>query len=205
MFTGIIEELGHVLSVAHHPMGARLTLACRSILTDAVAGSSIAVNGACLTAVELSADGFSADLAPETLKRTNLGTLQPGDVVNLERPLRANARLDGHFVLGHVDGKGELLALDELGDGHWWMRLRVPDTLARYVVEKGSLAVDGISLTVAGMDATTAGLTIIPHTYQNTTLQSYRPGAELNLEVDILAKHLEKLASLSAPAKSLAG
>ncbi|MGA7415938.1 MAG: riboflavin synthase [Bryobacteraceae bacterium] len=198
MFTGIIEVLGRVLAMDHHQSGARLTVSCHSILTDAVAGSSIAVNGTCLTAVELSVDQFTADLAPETLKRTNLGALQPGSVVNLERPLRANARLDGHFVLGHVDGKAELLVMEALGGGHWWMRLRLPDNLIRYVVEKGSLAVDGISVTVAEIDGCRAGFTIIPHTYQNTTLHSYLPGAELNLEVDILAKHLEKLAIFPA-------
>ncbi len=199
MFTGIIEELGHVLALDHHQTGARLTVSCHSILTDAVAGSSIAVNGTCLTAVELSADQFTADLAPETLKRTNLGVLQPGSVVNLERPLKANARLDGHFVLGHVDGKAELQAMKALGNGHWWMHLRLPEALVRYVVEKGSLAVDGISLTVAEINGDTAGFTIIPHTYQHTTLHGYQPGAALNLEVDILAKHLEKLAILRIP------
>jgi riboflavin synthase len=200
MFTGIIEELGRVLAMDHHPTGALLTVSCHSILMDAVAGSSIAVNGACLTAVELSSNQFAADLAPETLKRTNLGVLQPGSVVNLERPLKANARLDGHFVLGHVDGKAELLAMDALGGGHWWMQLRLPEALVRYVVEKGSLAVDGISLTVAEIDGECGAFTIIPHTYQNTTLHAYQLGAELNLEVDILAKHLEKLAILRMPA-----
>ena len=199
MFTGIVEELGSVLALDHHETGARLTVSCHSILMDAVAGSSIAVNGACLTAVGLSANRFAADLAPETLKRTNLGALQPGSAVNLERPLRMTARLDGHFVLGHVDGKAELLAMEALGNGHWWMRLRLPGNLLRYVVEKGSLAVDGVSLTVAEIEGCNAGFTIIPHTYENTTFQSYRPGAELNLEVDILAKHLEKLAILPAP------
>jgi riboflavin synthase len=202
MFTGIVEELGRVLTMDHHQTGARLMVSCHSILTDAVAGSSVAVNGTCLTAVELSSDQFAADLAPETLQRTNLGALQPGSAVNLERPLKANARLDGHFVLGHVDGKGELLAMEALGNGHRWMRLRVPDDLTRYVVEKGSLAVDGISLTVAQIDGCCVGFAIIPHTYQNTTLHGYQPGAELNLEVDILAKHLEKLAILRVPASS---
>lgn len=202
MFTGIVEELGRVLALDPHPAGARLTVSCHSILMDAVPGSSIAVNGACLTAVEMSADQFTADLAPETLKRTNLGALRPGVVVNLERPLRANARLDGHFVLGHVDGKGELLAMEALGSGHWWMRLHLPEALTRYVVEKGSLAVDGISLTVAEIDGRNAGFAIIPHTYQHTTLHGYQPGAELNLEVDILAKHLEKLAILPLPPRN---
>ncbi len=202
MFTGIVEELGRVLAMNLHQTGARLTVGCHSILTDAVAGSSIAVNGTCLTAVELSNSEFSADLAPETLHRTNLGFLTAGSAVNLERPLRTNARLDGHFVLGHVDGKAELLAMNELGNGHWWLRLRLPDELTRYVVEKGSLAVDGISLTVAEIDGSVAAFTIIPHTYENTTLHSYRPGAALNLEVDILAKHLEKLMLPSAQTPS---
>jgi riboflavin synthase len=113
--------------------------------------------------------------------------------VNLERPLAANARLDGHFVLGHVDGTGELVSLHALGDGNWWLQIRVPDELARYIVSKGSLAVDGMSLTVAAVKANLVDFTIIPHTYQQTTLAGYKPGAKLNIEADILAKHLEKL------------
>jgi riboflavin synthase len=146
-----------------------------------------------VTAVELSDDRFSADLAPETLKRTNLGELHSGSLVNLERPLRANSRLDGHFVLGHVDGTAEVIGLDPLGEDNWWLRIRVPETLARYVVEKGSLAVDGISLTVAGIDDDEVSFTVIPHTYEHTTLRAYGTGARVNVEVDILAKHLEKL------------
>jgi riboflavin synthase len=193
MFTGIVEELGIVASFAAHHSGARLVIDAHKTTADAVIGSSIAVNGACLTAVELSEHGFAADLAPETLKRTNLGTLAPGARVNLERPLAANARLDGHFVLGHVDGTAELLSLDSIGSGNWWLKLCLPDGLDRYVVEKGSIAVDGISLTVAAVADCIAEFTIIPHTFEHTTLGSYRPGARLNIEVDILAKHLEKL------------
>jgi riboflavin synthase len=151
------------------------------------------VNGACLTAVELSADKFSVDLAPETLKRTNLGDLTPGSFVNLERPLRANGRLDGHFVLGHVDSTAEIVSLEGLGDDNWWLRLRVAPELTRYIVSKGSLAVDGISLTVAEVDGDLVSFTIIPHTYEHTTLRGHRAGARVNIEVDILAKHLEKL------------
>jgi riboflavin synthase len=193
MFTGIIEELGVVIGLHQHPTGARLEVSCESILAGAATGSSIAVNGACLTAVEIAPHRFAADLAPETLSRTNLGELETGSLVNLERPLSATARLDGHFVLGHVDTTAELVALDALGEGHWWLRLRLPETIVRYVVEKGSLAVDGISLTVAQIDGPLAGFTIIPHTYKHTTLRGYQPGARLNIEVDILAKHLEKL------------
>jgi riboflavin synthase len=193
MFTGIIEELGTVIGLHQNATGARLDVGCESILAGAMAGSSIAVNGTCLTAVELTPRSFAADLAPETLTRTNLGDLMTGSLVNLERPLVATARLDGHFVLGHVDTTAELVALDELGDGHWWLRLRLPDRVLRYVVEKGSLAVDGISLTVAEIDGSLIGFTIIPHTYKLTTLSGYQPGARLNIEVDILAKHVERL------------
>jgi riboflavin synthase len=193
MFTGIIEELGRVLELNKREVGARITIACSAVLQDAAPGSSIAINGACLTAVSVSKDHFSAELAPETLKRTNLGDLKPGSMINLERPLRATGRLDGHFVLGHVDGTGEILALDALGDANWWLRIRIPRELSRYVVYKGSLAVDGISLTVAEVDRDVVGFTIIPHTWANTNLHTYQPGARVNLEVDILAKYVEKL------------
>jgi riboflavin synthase len=193
MFTGIVEELGRVHSIEPLTTGARLSIACHSALEDAQSGASVAVNGACLTAVEIGCYGFSADVSPETLTRTNLGQLQPGSAVNLERPLRVSARLDGHFVLGHVDGTGEVLELNELGQGNWWLRLRIPRELARYIVEKGSVAVDGISLTVAAISGEVVEFTIVPHTYRNTTLQTYRPGSRVNIEVDILAKHIEKL------------
>ena len=193
MFTGIVEELGRVLELNKREVGARITIACSAVLQDAAPGSSIAINGACLTAVSVSKDHFSAELAPETLKRTNLGDLKPGSMINLERPLRATGRLDGHFVLGHVDGTGEILALDALGDANWWVRIRIPRELSRYVVYKGSLAVDGISLTVAEVDRDVVGFTIIPHTWANTNLHTYQPGARVNLEVDILAKYVEKL------------
>jgi riboflavin synthase len=193
MFTGIVEELGSVHSLEHRDAGARLTVNCSRILADATLGASIAVNGACLTAVELSPDRFSADLAPETLQRTNLGDLRQGSIVNLERPLRANSRLDGHFVLGHVDGTAEMVRLDPLGNDNWWLRIRVPEPLTKYIVEKGSLAVDGISLTVAEVTGDDVSFTIIPHTYHHTTLRADQPGARVNVEVDILAKHMEKL------------
>lgn len=193
MFTGIIEEIGRVIALEAKHTGARLTIACSAVLADAGAGASIAINGACLTAIELGPDRFSADLAPETLKRTNLGDLRPGSIVNLERPLRANSRLDGHFVLGHVDGTGEIVSLDPLGGENWWLRIRIPASLVRYVVMKGSLAVDGISLTVAEIDDDLAGFTVIPHTWAHTALHAAKPGARVNLEADILAKYLEKL------------
>lgn len=193
MFTGIIEELGVVEKLEQRTAGGKLTVGCSRILADATLGASIAVNGVCLTAVELAEDRFSADLAPETLNRTNLGDLHSGSLVNLERPLRANSRLDGHFVLGHVDGTAEIISLEPLGNDNWWLRIRVPEPLTRYIVEKGSLAVDGMSLTVAGIDRREISFTIIPHTREHTTLRAYGSSARVNVEVDILAKHLEKL------------
>ncbi len=200
MFTGIVEELGRVVELEAEGDGrAADGRVLERFLSDAAVGASIAVNGACVTAVELSADRFSADLAPETLKRTNLGDLRPGSPVNLERPLRANSRLDGHFVLGHVDGTAEIVSLEALGDDNWWLRIRVPNELTRYVVSKGSVAVDGISLTVAEIENDVVGFTIIPHTYEHTTLHAYKAGSRVNIEVDILAKHLEKLRSSVKP------
>ncbi len=193
MFTGIIEELGQVQRLQTHSTGARLTIRCQTILQDATIGASIAVNGVCLTAIDLSETHFSADLAPETLNRSNLGVLQSGSLVNLERPLRANARLDGHFVLGHVDATAKITTLELLGEDNWWLTVQVPHPLSRYIVEKGSLAIDGMSLTVAAIEGDSVSFTIIPHTYSHTTLQSYQPGSRVNIEVDILAKHLEKL------------
>jgi riboflavin synthase len=204
MFTGIIQELGSVISLEQNSAGARLTVQCQEVLTDAKIGASIAVNGACLTAVQIAAGAFSADLAPETLKRTNLGNLERGAAVNLERPLAANARLDGHFVLGHVDSTAELLSLKPLGDDNWWLSISVPNELSRYIVSKGSLAVDGMSLTVAEIEGNVVSLTIIPHTYEHTTLAGYKPGARLNVEVDILAKHLEKLVAVRDSAPQIA-
>jgi riboflavin synthase len=200
MFTGIVEEVGSVIALEPHATGARLKVACRTVLEDATEGSSIAVNGCCLTALDLSRGSFSADLAPETLLRTNLGDLKAGSRVNLERPLAANGRLSGHIVQGHVDGVGELISFELLGEDNWWLKIRVPVELDRYLVYKGSVAVDGISLTIATLERDVMGITIIPHTVENTCLSGYQPGARVNLECDILAKHVEKLMALRAAA-----
>jgi riboflavin synthase len=203
MFTGIIEELGTVEALESRPAGARLRIACRTVTGDMRTGSSIAVNGVCLTALDLRPDGFSADLAPETLKRSNLGALHAGSRVNLERPLSPSSRFDGHIVQGHVDGTGEFLSLDSLGADNWWLRIRIPADLDRYLVSKGSIAIDGISLTIAELEAETLSVTIIPHTFRNTTLGGYRPGARVNLECDVLAKHVEKLLLKMGPGERL--
>lgn len=188
MFTGIIEELGTVESAA-----PRLRVRCATVLEGSPEGASIAVNGVCLTAVDLRPDSFAADVAPETLRRSNLGALRPGSRVNLERPLSPTGRLSGHIVQGHVDGTGEFLSLEALGDDNWWLRIRVPAELDPFLVYKGSIAIDGISLTIAALEGDVLSVTIIPHTYRNTTLGGYRPGAKVNLECDVLAKHVEKL------------
>jgi riboflavin synthase len=194
MFTGIIEELGRVASLAARSAGARMVIECNTVLADATEGSSLAVNGVCLTALALTPNSFAADLAPETMARTNLGDLAPGARVNLERPVTPATRLSGHSVQGHVDATGVLVALDELGDGNWWLKLQVPAGLDRYLVHKGSIAIDGISLTIAALDpGPTIGVTIIPHTFAHTSLGYAKVGARLNLEVDVLAKHVEKL------------
>ena len=193
MFTGIIEELGTVESLQMRSAGARLKVRCSTVREDMSEGASIAVNGVCLTAVDLRPDSFSADLAPETLQRSNLGALRAGSRVNLERPLSPTGRLSGHIVQGHVDGAGEFVSLDALGDENWWLRIRVPAELDPFLVFKGSIAIDGISLTIAALEGDLLSVTIIPHTYRNTTLGGYRAGASVNLECDILAKHVEKL------------
>ena len=188
MFTGIIEELGTVLAAA-----PRMRIRCTKVLDDLREGASIAVNGVCLTAVEIARDSFAADLAPETLRRSNLGDLRAGSRANLERPVTPATRLSGHIVQGHVDATAEVVGLDELRDGNWWLKVRVPKSLDRYLVEKGSITLDGISLTIAAIDEDVIGGTIIPHTYANTTISQARVGTRLNVEVDVLAKHVEKL------------
>jgi riboflavin synthase len=200
LFTGIIEELGTVASLEAREAGSRLTIECRDVLGDLTEGSSVAVNGVCLTALALQSNSFSADLAPETLRRSNLGDLTAGARVNLERALLPTSRLSGHIVQGHVDATGELLALEELGGGNWWLKIRIPPELDRYLVFKGSIAIDGISLTIAALEGDVLSVTIIPHTYQNTSLASHRRGDRVNLECDVLAKHVEKLlATFSIP------
>ncbi len=193
MFTGIIEELGTVDRLATQPAGARIRVRCREVLGDIREGASISVNGVCLTAVSYDASGFSADISPETLERSNLGDLRTGAVVNLERALSPSGRLGGHLVQGHIDGTGEFLALDALGSGNWWLTVRVPRDLERYVVEKGSIAIDGVSLTVASIEGGVIAATVIPLTYEQTALRTRRRGDRVNLECDILAKYVEKL------------
>lgn len=192
MFTGIIEEVG---SVRHIRMGSAscvITVAAEKVLTDVHIGDSIAVNGTCLTVCSFDGGNFSADVMPETMRRTNLGTLSPGSAVNLERAMAANGRFGGHIVSGHIDGTGQVRVLKR-EDNAVWVTIAAKPEILRYIVEKGSIAIDGISLTVARVSAQDFAVSIIPHTGEATTLLSRKPGDIVNLECDILAKYVEKL------------
>ena len=193
MFTGIVEAVGRVTSLEHRPEeAAKLVVTAPEVLDDLGLGDSIAVNGACLTVVALDGDGFSVDLAPETLRRTNLGTLKSGDVINLERPLGALSRLGGHIVQGHVDGTIRVASTRPQGDCVV-MGFRTGKRLMPYVVEKGFIAIDGVSLTVVKRSASTFTVSVIPYTLENTILKERCTGDIVNLEVDILAKYVESL------------
>lgn len=195
MFTGIIEAAGKIESFDHNDEGGKLrvSLAAAPDIAGALKiGDSISVNGCCLTVVELDGNDFAADLSGETLRRTSFGEKKPGDVVNLERSLTAGARLGGHFVQGHVDGVGRVTRLAPEGE-NWWLSVHVPENLRRYVAEKGSIAIDGISLTVADWRDGVADIAIIPFTYHQTDIKRMVPGDAVNLETDILAKYVESL------------
>ena len=192
MFTGIVEELGHVVSLAHGPDSAVVRIRGPLVTADAAPGASIAVNGICLTVVELDADSFCVDVMAETLRRTCLGELTPGSPVNLERALAVGDRLGGHIVQGHVDGTGTSLARQP-GDRWEVVTISLPGELARYVVEKGSITVDGVSLTIAGLDDASFQVSLIPTTLALTTLGTKQVGDLVNLEVDVLAKYVERL------------
>jgi riboflavin synthase len=188
MFTGIIEEVGIVTALSPH----RLSVRAQTVSADLSLGDSISVNGACLTVVERSANGFSADLAEETLARTNLGRIQAGDGVNLERALLASARFGGHIVQGHVDGVGTITSFGGTAE-NTRLIVEAPSELARYVVEKGFIAVDGISLTVTTVDGPVFGVAVVPYTREHTVLGTRQAGDRVNLEMDILAKYIERL------------
>jgi riboflavin synthase len=204
MFTGIIEETGTIKRVTTRPDAARVEVAARAALGGAKLGDSIAVNGVCLTVVELSADSFAADVSAETLRRTSLKQARVGTPVNLERPLTPSSRLGGHIVQGHVDAVGEFTGARAEGDGRV-VRISFPPDLARYVVEKGSVTVDGISLTVAALGADWFEIAVIPHTWKVTNLSSLKPGDAVNLEVDIIAKYVERMLAPHAEARQKPG
>jgi riboflavin synthase len=200
MFTGLIEELGTVVDVrrlgtSNGALSTRITIEAHGIPSRLATGDSVAVSGVCLTALEIGDRRFSADLAQETLQRTSLGHLAGGSIVNLELPARAGDPIGGHIVQGHVDGTGKLLSLEPVQGGEdWRLALEIPPQLARYVIPQGSITVEGISLTVAGIEDNRVEIAIIPHTYQVTNLRTLRPGDPVNIETDALAKYAEKMA-----------
>jgi len=204
MFTGIVETTGRVAGIEPTAAGRRLRVST-ALGPELAPGDSIAVSGVCLTVVAADADGFSADVSSETLRVTSLGSRAAGAMVNLERPLRADARLGGHFVLGHVDGVGRIVTLAPDGDG-CWLDVELPERLERLAISKGSIAIDGISLTIASLDGTRVGVAIVPFTFAHTTLGAARVGDTVNLEMDVLGKYVARLLEeRSASAGQLAG
>jgi riboflavin synthase len=195
MFTGITEHVGKIESLEHAKDGGRLRVRLEgagALAAEMKLGDSISVNGCCLTVVEFDKNHFSADLSGETLRRTSFGEKKPGHVVNLERPLAPSDRLGGHFVQGHVDGIGRVTRLAPEGD-NWWLSVRVPEDQRRYVAEKGSISIDGISLTVARWHEGVADIAVIPFTHAHTNVRAMSPHDAVNIETDILAKYMESL------------
>jgi riboflavin synthase len=192
MFTGIIEELGQVRSIEQRGENARLVIEARLVTEDIHEGDSIAVNGVCLTALDVNEGSFAADVSRETLDRSTLGRLKPGAPVNLERSVTPVTRLGGHLVQGHVDARGKFLSATDLG-GSWTVRIAYPPEIARYLVFKGSVAVEGISLTIAALADDYFEIAIIPKTWEVTNFSHLRAGDEVNLEADVIAKYVERL------------
>lgn len=197
MFTGLVEEVGTIRSIASRPRSTVLTIGARTVLQGTRVGDSICVNGVCLTVTDLAADRFSADAMPETLERSTLGALRTGSPVNLERAVRLGDRLGGHIVSGHIDGTARITAM-HADDIAVRIALAADPAICRYIVEKGSVALDGISLTVTEAAAAAFGVSVIPHTTSSTDLAGKRPGDLLNVECDIIGKYVEKLAAADA-------
>jgi riboflavin synthase len=202
MFTGIIEHLGTVASLELHPDGGRLTVQASSLAPLLEVSNSVAVNGCCLTVVAKDNDSFRADLSGETIRKTSFGSLKAGLRVNLEQPLTAGKEFGGHFVQGHVDTTGRVTRLEPEGD-NWWYGVEVPESFARYVVPQGSIAIDGISLTVARWNGLIAEIAVIPFTYEHTNVRDKKIGDAVNLEGDVLGKYVERYLEARGAAKAL--
>jgi riboflavin synthase len=200
MFTGIIEHVGIVESLKLHPDGGRLRILAPDVAPQLAIANSIAVNGCCLTVVELDAERFSADLSGETIRKTSIGEWKPGTRVNLEHPMTAGKEFGGHFVLGHIDTIGRVTRLEPEGE-NWWFGVEVPETFAKYVVPQGSVAIDGISLTVARWNGSIAEIAIIPFTYEHTNVRDKKIGDAVNLEGDVLGKYVERYLEARSGAK----
>ena len=194
MFTGIVEVVGRVTGIEQRGENRRITIAAESTPAELKPGDSVAVSGVCLTALDIQPGSFGADLAPETWERTSFSRMHKGTLVNLELPMKANGRFGGHVVQGHVDGVGKIIALDRISDSdNWWLRIELPRDVEKYTVYKGSISIEGISLTVAKLEGRTCTIAIIPHTVEMTNLKLLKPGDPVNLEADLIAKYVEKM------------
>jgi riboflavin synthase len=196
MFTGIIEEVGKVVKIEQRGENRRITIDAASVSGELKTGDSVAVSGVCLTALNINPKSFSADLAPETWARTSFSRMHEGALVNLELPMQANGRFGGHIVQGHVDGVGKLIELERIANSeNWWLHIQMPLDIEKYTVFKGSISIEGISLTVAKLEQNICTVAIIPHTVERTNLGSLNPGDPVNLEADLIAKYVEKMMS----------
>ncbi|MGA7907421.1 MAG: riboflavin synthase [Candidatus Sulfotelmatobacter sp.] len=194
MFTGIVEEVGRITRLEQRGENRRITITAENTPKELSAGHSVAVSGVCLTALDIKPGSFCADLAPETWVRTSFSRIHEGAMVNLELPMKADGRFGGHIVQGHVDGVGKLIAMERIADSeNWWLHLALPRDVEKYTVYKGSICVEGISLTVATLDQERCTIAIIPHTVEVTNLNSLKPGDPVNLEADLIAKYVEKM------------
>ncbi len=194
MFTGIIEEVGRVKSIEQHGENRRITIAAKRTPKELADGQSVAVSGVCLTALNIKPGSFCADLAPETWARTSFSRIHEGALVNLELPMKADGRFGGHIVQGHVDGVGKLISFERISDSeNWWLNIELPPEVEKYTVFKGSISIEGISLTVAKLEGKCCIVAIIPHTVEMTNLGSLKPGDPVNLEADLIAKYVEKM------------
>jgi riboflavin synthase len=202
LFTGIVEEVGRVTRIEQRGENRRITVEAANTPKELKTGDSVAVSGVCLTALDIKPGLFCADLAPETWARTSFSRMHEGALVNLELPMKADGRFGGHIVQGHVDGVGKLIALERIaGSENWWLHIEVPAEVEKYTVHKGSISIEGISLTVAKLQGRTCTVAIIPHTVEMTNLNSLQPGDPVNLEADVIAKYVEKMMR-SEPAES---
>jgi riboflavin synthase len=204
MFTGIVEEVGRIARIEQGGENRRITIASKHASAELKTGDSVAVSGVCLTALEIKPGSFCADLAPETWTRTSFSRIHEGALVNLELPMKSDGRFGGHIVQGHVDGVGKLIAFDRIADSeNWWLQIELPDEVEKYTVFKGSISIEGISLTVAKLEGSRCTVAIIPHTVERTNLHSLKPGDPVNLEADLIAKYVEKMMKGDAAESSL--
>ena len=209
MFTGIIEEVGKILNIEQRGDNRRITVEAANTPKQLGTGQSVAVSGVCLTALDIKPKSFSADLAPETWMRTSFSRIREGALVNLELPMKADGRFGGHIVQGHVDGVGKLIGLEQIKDSgnrdseNWWLHIEMPTEIEKYTVFKGSIAIEGISLTVAKLEQNRCTIAIIPHTVEMTNLDSLKPGDPVNLEADLIAKYVEKMTQGKSAQSSL--